>query len=168
VILQSEEIFSVMRTTPSPKTSEFGGWRGAQPAATVQALTAALPRGFFWRMRIGQVPTNNSLWASKTGNSECAESVTCDPGRSRVFGQPPVKASWSLDSNTSRNPLRTAIQLRHAMCRRRPDRGHSLYQKVGLSVVVASGNVDCSAFGIRRIKPCVLIHVVRWLLRGMP
>ena len=30
----------------------------------------------------------NSLWASKTGNAECAESVTCDPGRSGVFGQP--------------------------------------------------------------------------------
>src|SRR6266436_5225017 len=36
----------------------------------------------------GHLPRNNSLWASKTGNSGHMESVTCDLGRAGVFGQP--------------------------------------------------------------------------------
>jgi hypothetical protein len=36
---------------------------------------------------------NNSLWASKTGNSRHTESVTCDRGRSGVFGQLVPRAS---------------------------------------------------------------------------
>src|SRR5436190_4901797 len=36
---------------------------------------------------------NNSLWATKTGNSGLTESVTCDRGKSGVFGQPLPRAS---------------------------------------------------------------------------
>src|SRR6266852_5576043 len=36
---------------------------------------------------------NISLWASKTGNSGHAESVTCDRARRGVFGQPVPRAS---------------------------------------------------------------------------
>jgi hypothetical protein len=38
--------------------------------------------------RICQVPKNNSLWASKTGNSGRTESVSCDLRGSGVSGQP--------------------------------------------------------------------------------
>ena len=55
-----------------------------------------------------RMPTNNSLWASKTGNSGHTESVTCDRGRSGVFGQP-VPGSVNREQSrllpTSRLPV---------------------------------------------------------------
>jgi hypothetical protein len=43
---------------------------------------------------------NNSLWASKTGNSGHTESVTCDRGRRGVFGQ---SVPGSVNRNQSRS-----------------------------------------------------------------
>src|SRR5260370_4096699 len=52
-----------------------------------------------------RMPTNNSLWASKAGNSGHMESVTCDRDRSGVFGQPVPRASAPRSRNFSEPDL---------------------------------------------------------------
>ncbi len=80
-------LFSTCRLTLIP-----GGW------STTRKLLQKL-RLVPINAETGQVPKNNSFWASRSANFEHAESIICGPGRSGVSGQPRVQWIYGTSIN---------------------------------------------------------------------
>jgi hypothetical protein len=68
--------------------------RGVRGDANNQPTPSLATLGNYPLAITGQLPKNNSLRALKSETFGCLESVTCDPGRNGVSGQPAPKASW--------------------------------------------------------------------------
>ena len=79
---------------PVPIGNAFptNGWSCACGFGARCLLPLWILRFFLRTDQSGRLPKNNSLWASKAGNSGHMESVTCDLRRRGVFGQPVPRA----------------------------------------------------------------------------
>jgi len=86
---------------PVPIGNAFltNGWSCACGFGARCLLPLWILRFFLRTDQSGRLPKNNSLWASKTGNSGHTKSVTCNGGRGGVFGQPVPRASAPRSRN---------------------------------------------------------------------
>src|SRR6266480_2114995 len=82
------------------------------------------------------VPINMSLWASKTRNSTRTESVTCDPGRNEVSGQPLHGGSVYTTPSSDRNQGSEVTEYHQERC---PERSSGAGRQCGIQTCHSAG-----------------------------